>query len=607
MINYVVFSGTPEIVRNRFEKARKELSDSLTFVPAWQEEYIAGHGKWAYVVWGNEKDERPNRVARGPADFCVVNGPILGVGEEMDRTKLASLALEGLATKPPDDVYRSLSGVYNLVAVTQKNQLIAFSDFTGAYPNYYTQVNLGWRGGLVMVSNRCTLLADLRNDAYRYDLNALGWLVGHASVFGDNTPYNKIRRILNEEYLTAPIGEWKIRLSRFAESIWPTLESEGSLEDLTDAEWDEIVERLVFNVRSSMAYLACPRSSLTGGKDSRLVLALSIDAYGKDAVETFTNGTADSPELLCAQHIARALGIKHVANVAKHVSEVVDYDLCWRKLRMHAFRYEGFICPWDGATAGVLKGVSNQMTGFGGELYRGPGGEAKQFKTLKYLEQRDRIHEIFYNFHQRIDPLGVQTKYMRRYQMDYFDDWLDWNMAHVRYDALPEKCFVENRITNWNGPLAQNPLGRVKLMPLFSKDAARLYFKLNAQARSRELLHFTVIRKLCPQLVELPFLKQTWDAKLLTPAMAKPFESAQAGRYVQSWQREFVMGQKRQIVDLLLEACRKTDIEYIFDVKKTCAALMSFKEPDVVSIKVILSAIGIAHTLLNRGERCMDT
>ena len=604
MINYIVFSGAPEIVRDRFEKARQGLLDSLTFVPVWQDAYIAVNGRWAFVVWGNEPDEMPNRVARDQSGVCIINGPILGVGEERDRRKFAKCALASLSLNSPDAVYNELSGVYNFVSVTSHNKVLAFSDFTGAYPNYYTQLETE-SGGLLMVSNRCTLLADLRRDDKRFDLEALGWLMGHASIFGSNTPFRGVRRILNEEYLSCPIGGSSVSCSRFTESAWPHPDSDGSRENLTENEWTEVIERLIFNVKGAMAYLPSARSSLTGGKDSRLVLALSIGAYGKDGVETFTNGTADSPELLCAQHIAKAIGVRHVANVSKHVTAKVDYDLCWKKLRLHTFRYEGFICPWDGATVGVLKGVANQMTGFGGELYRGPGGEAKQFKSLKYLEQRNRINEIFYNFHQKMDVLGVQSESMKSYQEAYFDEWLKSNMKHVRYDALPEKCFVENRITNWNGPLAQNPLGRVKLMPLFSKDAARLYFQLDARARSRELLHYTVITRLCPQLARLPFLKQSWDASFGVPV--QPFALNEQMGAVQSWQREFVLGQKGPTTDLLQEAKRQTDIEYIMDVTKVCAALSGFDEKTpVVAIKAVLSAIAIAHTLLGRGERCAD-
>lgn len=326
---------------------------------------------------------------------------------------------------------------------------------------------------------------------------------------------------------------------------------------------------------------------------------------------TFTSGPEGSPEIACAAHVAKVAGVQHLQMISRASRSQQDFDASWKRLRQHAYRFEGYVCPWDGAGAGALRGRSIEMTGFGGELYRGPGGHAKQFKNLDFMAD-ERLIDRWVNYHQRMDPFGILRPLYRSSQIDWLAGWLDSHRGKTRVDVLPEKFFVENRLSHWNGPLAQSVIGRVQLAPLLSPKVARLIFKLHPRARSKELFHYSVMAKVAPRLVGIPFLNASWDSDLKgrfgldgSPTPWNGGEVAPA-RSIQAWQREFVENQRQKIVEKLRDAKNQTDIDSVFDVDKICKEILNKSDFNVVDTKIVMSSIAISHLLLRLQERVID-
>ncbi|MGE6294241.1 hypothetical protein [Aeromonas media] len=604
MINYIVLNGKSEAVKEIYLRARNVLNDNITFNPSSWTSKISGGGQWAYIACADAESELISRVISKPSGICLVNGPALRLN---DRTDVAEAGLEAAGKQDAESIFDDIAGSYNLVSITSKNGLIAFGDFSGTCPIYYTSID-----GVTCISNRASALHNLKPKG-EYNKFSMSWLIGHSNVFGDETPFAGINRITAGSYIKSAIGSSNINLHKFKNQVWPASDDLEYIEDLSESEWDLIVEELVKNFRAANDNLDGQlRLSLTGGKDSRLVLALAIGAGLKDNVVTYTNGPEGSPEISCAKNIADLIGVPHQSNIRKTQVIAQDFEDSWQKLRYHTFRMESYICPWDGATAGVLKGKSSDMTGFGGELYRGPGGHAKQFKNLSFLKNKDAILSQFINYHQKMDPINILSELYKNAQIGWFYNWLEENSKAVRFDVLPEKFFVENRLSNWNGPLAQNVIGRVKFMPLLSPKVARLVFKLSPESRNKEVFHYTVMAKLAPDLISMPFLNATWDKSLQgrygLDISDKPFDSHVKfnPRKVQAWQAEFVESQKEKIIHLLMMASRHTSIDDIFDTKKLCDFIERKDEFSNIEIKTILSSINLANTYLKSGQKVTD-
>ena len=409
-------------------------------------------------------------------------------------------------------------------------------------------------------------------------------------------------------FLYSELGSSQFSVKPFSDQIFP-YPYEECLEDLNESEWDNIVDLLLENFRLSI--LRCgefPSLSLTGGKDSRVMVALG-SVIDKDNLHTFTFGPKDSPEIECAAMVASMLKIKHTAKIHKNLVSKQDFLNTWTQLFFHAWRFEGSICPWDGCRTRIT-GIKNEITGFAGECWRGPGGHTKQFKNLKKLD-KSSIQENFYNYQQTFDPLGVLRNEFRLEEYNYFCTWLSSNISSIRFDLLPEKFFIENRLANWNGPMAQNVTGNVKYYVFLSRKIAKLYYRLSPLKRSYELLHFHVIRKICPELISIPFLNDTWNINLDgykgMNISKKPFVPQDKSVKTQSWQSDFIDNNCREIIDFLRNAKSKTDIDCIFDVEKVCQFLKNNKPMNVVQYKTILSCILVAIMLQHKQLPVYDT
>ena len=601
MLFYVLISGEPNRVEACFREADRSIENSVPFVGAERTRRIAGNRSWALVGRGHPDPLMSQRVAVSNRGVLVVNGPVLTPAGDEHR---AASMLDKIASRDPDALFQDLRGSYNCASFTLRNGLIAFSDFAGTYPVYWRAMD-----GCVVASNSPMALAGMTPQS-GIDLRSVSWLIGHSNIFGRKMPQSSVEVVPPGSFLRVDRGTHKHCIRALDSNVWPAASLGGDEDNLPTTEWDDITQHLIENV--SAVSRACPhiRLSLTGGKDSRLVLAVALAAGLRKQVVTFTNGPEGSPEVACAQEVAALAKVEHEAVVSRPAASRHDHMVTWQRLRSHAFRYAGTVCPWDGST-GDLSGLSVELTGFGGELYRGPGGHAKQFGNLAFLT-KENLLPFWINYHQPMDPLGILSGEMRDFQTNWLESWIEHARPVWRTDVLPEKFFVENRICHWNGPLAQNVLGRIKTTPLLSPQVARAVFRMSPLARSHERFHFEVMRRAAPELAAAPFLQATWHPDLRRgdscPFANDPWRGSCRikARSIQSWQWDFVEQQRTEIAELLTEADRAAQLAPVFDVVRLSKLVMNAEWKHVIEIKTVLSAIGIAISVLGLGERPRD-
>jgi len=507
-------------------------------------------------------------------------------------------------------VSAQLGGACNVVAASRDRGLYAFGDFSGLFPLYYA-----CREGLVALSNRSTTAAAAVGRR-GWDLNALAWVIGHANLFGGEMPASGVAYLRPGDALHVAPSSATPAVVPAPVSVWPAPAEHRGLDDLAPERWDEVTDTLVGNVRAVGAYGRRIRLMLSGGKDSRLCLALAKAAGLRDQVVTITTGGPGHPEVECAAAAAEAAGFEHKhagqARPAAHppAKSATLHAIHWTRLRQHAYRYEAIVCPTDGLTPEARMTVLS-VKGFGGELYRGPGGHAKQFKKRMPVNA-DEMADMFVDYHQKHDPLGVLAREVNDAQAEWLRTWVRTNAAVVRLDVLPEKFYVDYRLGHWNGPLGQNTPGDVKVNPLLSPVAAAAAFELSVRARTMERLHFEVMRRTAPELLGVPFLNDTWSPQL---AEASPVPLAPAPwptvvpatiRSMRPRRWVFLEEQRGEVDALFAEAERHTEMGSICDVA-TLRKLAA--EPSALSniqVKSVMSCITVALALLGRSLPVRD-
>lgn len=587
LIFFSMISGEPDTVRKAFERTRERIEAAVPFVDGTKHQHLASTGRWAVVAYGSPDPLADQRLIMLPSGCVVINGPLLSFDGHKGQAAITAVA-QALSSEPIESVYERMAGSFAVGGYLQRHGHFGFSDFSGITPNYWASAD-----GLTVVGNKPSVVG-LALPAIRQDRQALSWLVGHANVFGSATPVQGVEQIEPETLISARHGQkaWRGSLP----SVWPD-RSEHLVDDLTTAEWDEITEHLVSNTRDSLSYFDNPSLALTGGKDSRLVLALTCAASDLQSIETFTNGHRDNPDVETAEFIAKQIGVKHRVNVPSQAAASAAAKV-WDLLPLHTARFDGLICPWDGLTPD-LRGTSMAFTGFGGELYRGSHAKAMVKKPLATIGE---AQVAWRDYHQPFDPLGILRGGYVSYQHEWVAEWVGQNPSHL--SVLPEKFYVENRLGRSSGPLMQNTPGRIKIAPLLSMKAARLFFKLSKAPRVGEVLNYEVMRRTKPELNMIPFLKQTWSPEVMKrnadlPKTSYQTISAATSKSVAPRQFDFVSHEADNIQEYLRKAAAQTDIDSILDVDRAVKAIRDPAEMSVtVKAKAIFSSLAIAHRLL---------
>jgi hypothetical protein len=553
LIHFVVVVGRHETV-DRVRPRLRTAVEQTRLLDGAVIEHRATNGTWAAAYLDHGDEICDVRVAVQGDALAVVNGPALATAGNQQR--LADEALGWFREGGSSLVAGRLGGSYNFVGIDPARGTRAFVDFSGMTPLYWAQTD-----DLAIFSNRSTT-AQMIEGSSGWDVEVLSWMVGHSNLFGDRMPAGSVQYLPpGTEAAVAP-GGTAVSLQRSETWVWPTESGGAGRDNLTSDEWDTITDDLIANFRAIGAVQDQVLLHLSGGKDSRLCLALAKAAGLSDRLSTVTNGPPTSPEIACAAKVAEAAGIPNVhltdgtemvagrerphhrtdvddvgrAMAAEPTAPVAvvtdapsaalaadpapaagpgdrDFNAVWHRIRQATYRYESIVDPWDGANP-PIRNASLSIKGFGGELYRGPGGHAKRFKTRR-PRSADEMAEMFVDYHQTMDPLGVLLHEVAAFQRDWLRSWVFETAAGVRLDVLPEKFYVDYRLGHWNGPLAQNKPIHIGVNPLLSVTAVRKIFELSIDARTAERLHYEVMRRTAPEVLEVSFVGDTWSPTIL--------------------------------------------------------------------------------------------
>jgi hypothetical protein len=217
------------------------------------------------VGWASRPNERAQlpRVYRTDSGAClVVLGTPLALGAQV-QTKLANAAAEGA-----DAVSRlapELDGAFALIYLSPaENTLTICTDFLGLQPLY-------WHRGcdFLLVASSATSLA--RTGLFRPTLNPGAWgsLLHYGATFGDATLSNEIERVPASSVAVWHVEERKLSVTE--RPWWPTTDRSLKIENF---DTKLVVEAFQAEIESYRQWYPDPTLLLSGGADSRLILAL---------------------------------------------------------------------------------------------------------------------------------------------------------------------------------------------------------------------------------------------------------------------------------------------------------------------------------------------
>jgi hypothetical protein len=234
---------------------------------------------------------------------------------------------------------------------------------------------------------------------------------------------------------------------------------------------------------------------VTGGRDSRLVLAAAVRAGIEFSVAT--GGDEGADDVVIGRQVAAAAGLRH--SLLPHHPHGGRDDR-WRDLATLLATQTGGTATLADATGFPLGALSGPLplwhTGQGGEIARGFYGMG--------IEEEGLVRRFLARRPGRRGPLSARGEALVREQIS---DWAaEQRAAGARDEDLGDLFYLTRRMATWAAPThaAVEPI-RDSTSPLWSCRLLPDLLGLPAAARAREEFHLRVLERLAPELVDLPF------------------------------------------------------------------------------------------------------
>jgi hypothetical protein len=295
MMFFLVASGSPAAVASVAPRLVDALAASA-LIDAKPVVHLSPSRAWAVAEMSvADAVVAGGRLLIDGDDLLVTNGTPFAVdGNQSDITQNALRAYRARGSVGVADV---LTGSFNFVGVSRDQGACAAVDSSGLYPLY-------WRadGEIVLFSNRSLALSHVATQA-GWDESAFGWVLSHVNVVGEYVPARGVRYVAPGHQARAAWATSGVRVERSPFWLWPS--QDDGRENLTDREWDGVTEDLIEHTRLIGEVDAPLSLGLTGGKDSRLCLALARAAGLSERCTAYNSG---GPELEHARHVAETAG-----------------------------------------------------------------------------------------------------------------------------------------------------------------------------------------------------------------------------------------------------------------------------------------------------------
>lgn len=450
--------------------------------------FSSNEGKASELVRGARKDSKSN----------VLN---FYYGDE-------GLANESLVL-PDDALHRyvnSSNGRFSLISINiETNAIAAATTISRIDPIYKFEndnlIAIGtWAYSINEILAKLNIKASGSSHIYPF-LNA--------GFFGnDDTFYNGIKAIrpfctiyvcegvLNENY------EFAKMLRGDAGNNFEDLKAEGYYNKITQ----EFIKGIQTFDEQELA-----RIQLSGGKDSRLVIAGLWSAGLNVAANTTDGGSHNFTDVYCAKLVAQELGVSHTLTktAQAHIEATISPDE-FHKRTVDVLKATDFgLISLGNLTYNPAFKEVRVFNGLGGELLRGGYSKGLGKQRITYnphsllISKWGRFHKFFYEH--------ASDSYS-----EYLAKWLDENGLAHDFELAADAAYLYCRMGRWAAALTRSgSLARKPTYPLLDNSFLHSVYSAPVHFRSNDRLLYEVLKRLNPSLADLPLANDYWA--FLTP------------------------------------------------------------------------------------------
>jgi hypothetical protein len=392
-----------------------------------------------------------------------------------------------------DRLADDLTGIFTAVVLGRDGSGVVVADPLAFNATYY-----GEDGDMFVVSSHASLVARAltqQSTLPRRDSLGVCWLAYTGSWIGLRTGYERVRLLPPGSLVK--VSPASACIERDPAPWTPT----DAISSLSQRELIELARKSIADTVWSVLKLDAAEHTLdlSGGRDSRLVLAVILSEGLADRFRFRTIGPPDLPDVRIATELSRMFDLSYTAGFLNppHTRSYAE------RVREFVAATGGMVSFWDlRASEGPSGRV--RVTGLAGEMLR---GHALHTFSLDAL--------VAYPDKMGWGSLGLLSPdAARRMREMALEALLDDPSGNATPPTLLDTYyFNETRFTRL-GPCAglnADP----HIVPLYSLDAIRSAFALGDLGREQQLIHFETIRRCSEELARHPFAGRGWPNALL--------------------------------------------------------------------------------------------
>jgi len=440
---------------------------------------------------------------------CIIHGLIWRTGNTalLDAREVAGL-LDAPGARLPDDV----AGEYAIARLHADGTLEAFGDPAGLQQLFYAE------DGRPILANRASFVAALAGDRQPDHDSAL-WLGTIGYRIGLGSGWRGVQQLGQGAIFIA--GATGARIGRQPFMLPP---ARGFDPDLLIQGLEQAKAAIVLAAGDGPLDLP-----ITGGKDSRVVLAIALAAGLGERLTLFTRGYVGHPDVEVGAAIAARIGVPHRREppLGSDLPADLGPQAFMARLRTIAFQTDGGMGGWDNV--------------IGHDIGRGTIVSGHLGEVLKAYAKRPPASSLdpaaMVKLQAPFDPMDVLRPEARSRLVAVLRRQMDEARAAGAEEAdLPDFFYWRNRVPNWLGGIrGVKSFERQPVLPLGVPALMQLAFRLTASERKAELAHYKLVEAAAPELIDLPFAHQSWHPSLGAPVKAPVLAAADA-HFFGSWQ-----------------------------------------------------------------------
>lgn len=342
---------------------------------------------------------------------------------------------------------------------------------------------------------------------------------------------------------------------------WP---SEAERQKPREVLLDRAAAAIAESVAASLTYpTGTITADLTGGRDSRLILAGALLAGVTDQLLFTTTGPATLPDVVIARELADLTGVAHLSGAdlgsfqhahGRRAAKYVALGLSFAQERqLYVEVTAGMDNIWQSFSPSAGDGSVN-LSGLFGEALR---------SMLRW--ELPTVDLLIEQFDRRIGKLrllrpDVHMAIRSRIQEDLLRNPAG---ANVPFEDLHDWHRIEMQIRRNFGP-REDAREFVQHLPLYAMDALTASFALGPRARMVNDVHRGVLERASPSLASHRFVDSRWPTvRMKAPPIRGPLADIPAER---GRKASFSVGGSKSLGKIIIAKQREARIELLHDL-----------------------------------------